>query len=224
MKKEIRTADPERGIVQITTYDERWYARETKNPNTGLPTIAFVPSVTWIAGHYPKGIQFYKWLADKGWDEAEAIKAAAGDKGSMVHKAIADLVSGHEIRMDAKYLNPSTGQEAELSVQEYEALMSFKESFDQEQPEVLQSEHVVFQDVHGYAGTVDLKLRMKDGLVWIVDVKTSQSIWPEYELRRRACGRKALRLRRCDRGAQLSGQADVSDARALGATSPQARH
>jgi hypothetical protein len=39
-----------------------------------------VPSVTWISGFWPKGIGFYKWLADKGWDEAEAAKQAAGDK------------------------------------------------------------------------------------------------------------------------------------------------
>jgi hypothetical protein len=69
-----------RGIVQITTYDERWYAHEVKDPITGIPFIKFVPSVTWIAESYPKGIGFYRWLADKGWDEAEAIKEAAGDK------------------------------------------------------------------------------------------------------------------------------------------------
>ena len=33
-----------------------------------------------IAGHYPKGIAFYKWLAEKGWDESQALKSAAGDK------------------------------------------------------------------------------------------------------------------------------------------------
>jgi hypothetical protein len=72
MKKLIRNVDEKRGIVQITTYDERWYAHEVKDPITGIPTVIFVPSVTWVAESYPKGIGFYKWLADKGWDEAEA--------------------------------------------------------------------------------------------------------------------------------------------------------
>jgi hypothetical protein len=99
MKKDIINKDKERGIVQITTFDERWYARPTEDPITKLPRFEFVPSVTWIADHYPKGVGFYKWLANKGWDEAEAIKSAAGDKGSKVHLAIADLIRGLEAPM-----------------------------------------------------------------------------------------------------------------------------
>jgi len=44
MKKEIR--EVKKGIVQITCYDERWYAKETKDKKTGLPKYEFVPSVT----------------------------------------------------------------------------------------------------------------------------------------------------------------------------------
>ena len=54
MKIQIRKVNEEKGVVQITTTDERWYEKDG----------VFVPSVTWIAGHYPKGVQFYKWLAD----------------------------------------------------------------------------------------------------------------------------------------------------------------
>ena len=60
-----------KGIVQITTVDERWYLKKDK----------FVPSSTWIANYYPKGIGFNKWLASKGWDRAEALKQEAGEKG-----------------------------------------------------------------------------------------------------------------------------------------------
>jgi hypothetical protein len=63
MKKLIRDVDEKKGIVQITTYDERWYAHEVKDPITGIPFIKFVPSVTWVAESYPKGIGFYRWLA-----------------------------------------------------------------------------------------------------------------------------------------------------------------
>lgn len=88
MKKIIRITDEKRGIVQVTTSDERWYLKPSTDPVTELPVYKPVPSSTWIAEHWPKGIGFYRWLADKGWDEAEAIKAAAGDKGSAVHNAI----------------------------------------------------------------------------------------------------------------------------------------
>ncbi|KKK47059.1 hypothetical protein LCGC14_3158980, partial [marine sediment metagenome] len=46
MKKLIREVS--NNMVQITTVDERWYARPVKIPETGLPSYEFVPSVTWI--------------------------------------------------------------------------------------------------------------------------------------------------------------------------------
>ena len=181
MTKEIRTVDAERGIMQITTFDERWYARPVQDPETGIPRYDFVPSVTWVAGHYPKGIGFYKWLASHGWDEAEEIKHAAGDKGSKVHFAINSLVEGNKLAMDAKFLNPSTGMQEALSVAEWEALMSFVDWFGRNKPEVIRSEYVIWNKEHGYAGTVDLKCRM-EGAIWAVDYKTSAAIWPAYEL------------------------------------------
>ena len=112
MKKIIRTVDEARGILQVTTVDERWYVRSITDGSTGLPQYLYVPSVTWVAGHYPKGIEFYKWLASKGWDEAQAIKNAAGDKGSKVHYAITALLTGQKVDWrEAKFLNPSTEQE-----------------------------------------------------------------------------------------------------------------
>ncbi len=181
MKKEIRELDKKNGIVQITTYDERWYARPIKHKKSGVPTYEYLPSVTWIASYYPKGIPFYKWLANKGWDEAEAIKQAAGDKGSKVHYAIEDLLKGYPVRMDAKYINPTTGQEEELTLQEYECLMSFAKWFEATKPEIISRELIVFNDQHGYAGMVDF-VCMIDGQLYVIDFKTGQYIWPEYKI------------------------------------------
>ena len=181
MKKEIREVDKARGIVQITTFDERWYWKAVEDRNIPSVKNLFVPSVTWIAGHYPKGIAFYKWLADKGWDEAEAIKKAAAEKGSKIHQAIDDLIHGKEIAMDAHYQNKSTGQLEDLSVQEYEAILSFADWYNETKPEILASEYVVFNDEYGYAGTVDIKCKI-GGKTYIIDLKSGQYIWPEYEL------------------------------------------
>jgi hypothetical protein len=171
MKIIEKKVNVETKMVQLTTTDERWYKIGNQ----------FVPSVTWIAGFYPKGVQFYKWLADKGWDEAEAIKQAAGDKGSKVHKACEDILLGHEVKMNDKYLNPSTEQQEELTVQEYECLMSFVEWLKVTNPEVIKTEYTVWNQEHNYAGTIDMKLKI-NGEPWLVDLKTSLSIWPEYEL------------------------------------------
>ena len=190
MKKEIKVVDEAKGIAQITTTDERWYTKMGLNDGTGLPEMKFVPSVTWIAGHYPKGIGFYKWLAEKGWDESEAIKQAAGNKGSKVHQAIEQYLKGERIGMSDVFTNKETGKGEELTVEEYNCIVSFAnwfKSWDIE-PEVLAQEVTVFNDKEGYAGTVDLIIRTKNPLapqatqIWLIDNKTSQYVWPEYEI------------------------------------------
>jgi len=177
--KEIRTVDKEKGILQVTTVSERWYVRDMVDPETGLPKYEFVPSVTWICEHYPKGIAYHKWLASKGWDEAEAIKNSAGDKGSRVHYAIRDLIEGKTVAIDAKYKSSSNEEPKELSLEEYECVMSFADWFKETKPEFADCEFTVFGE--GYAGTVDLLCSI-GGEKFLVDFKTSQSIWPSHRL------------------------------------------
>jgi len=198
MKKEIRTVDEERGIIQVTTTDERWYVKETENKKTGLPEYKFVPSATWICSYYPKGIQFYQWLASKGWDESQAIKESAGARGSKIHKAIEVLLQGETIEMNSRFVNPKTGELEELTVDEYEAICSFYDWYIETNPEIISSEIVVWNDEHNYAGTVDLVLNIQDKKTnevetWIVDIKSGQSIWKEYELQI-SCYKHALKL------------------------------
>ena len=81
MKKIIKDVDEKRGIVQATIADERWYFKDGKDPQTGNPIMTAVPSVTWIGSFYPKGVQYYKWLAEHGWDESQVIMREAGEKG-----------------------------------------------------------------------------------------------------------------------------------------------
>ena len=181
MQKIIKLVDEKRGIMQCTFYDERWYARPSQNEVSGMPEYKFVPSVTWIAGHYPKGIGFYKWLADKGWDEAEAIKSAAGDKGSKVHLAISAILAGEEVRVDSKFINPSSGQSEELTPEEVECIKSFIDWRDAVKPESIAWDVVVYSDKEGYAGSIDYICRI-EGQLYIIDFKTSQSIWREMEM------------------------------------------
>lgn len=173
MKIEIKEVNKEKGILQVTTTDERWYIKETDGKRV------FVPSVTWICDYYPKGIAFYKWLANKGWDEAETIKMAAADKGSKVHQAIGLLLDGQEITYQTPLTNPDTKQLEEVTLEEYEAIMSFADWFKKVKPKILNKDFVVWGD--GYAGMVDLFCEI-DGKGYIVDFKTSQYIWPSHTL------------------------------------------
>lgn len=171
------------GVIQITTLDERWYEKEG----------VFNPSVSWIAGYYPKGIGFYKWLADKGWDEAEAIKVAAGERGSKVHKACEALLLGNIVKMDDKFTN-GDGEPSEITVQEYECAMYFKDWWEDltatKKVELVSTEQTLWANAmpgekYGYAGTTDIELLI-DGESWIVDIKTSKQIWIEHELQQSA--------------------------------------
>jgi hypothetical protein len=185
MKKIIRDVDPKRGICQITVSDERWYTKPSKDPQTGIPTIKAVPSVTWIADYWPNKF-LENWRAEKGIDEAEAIKRAAGEKGSAVHKAIEMILSGQEFRIDTKVpdISKSTEQEAALRDLTYEELVcvqSFIQWRDEVKPEVLATETTVFSDTHNYAGTVDFVCRI-DGVPYVIDFKTSKQVSRAHEL------------------------------------------
>ena len=191
MKKVIKDVDDKKGVVQVTIADERWYIRDVTNPITGIPEFKFVPSATWIASCYPKGIGYFKWLAEKGWDEAEAIKQAAGDKGTKVHKAIEAVMRGEEVRIDSKFINPSTDREEELTLDECDCILSFiawrKEMETEYVFETVVYETVLWSDQHNVAGTVDwiVKLTNKEtGEVkfYLIDFKTSQYIWKSHEI------------------------------------------
>lgn len=169
-RKEIKLQDG-REIVQITTEDERWY----KIGET------YVPSTTWICSYYPKGVAFMRWLADHGWDDAEAIKQAAAEKGSKVHQAITDIVNGKEVRHDSKFINHDKGVEEELSAVEYGAVNDFVEWANEAKPTLIAADYTLCNEKYGYAGTVDLKMKIGNEL-WIIDLKTSQDVYPSHEL------------------------------------------
>lgn len=170
MKIESRIVDEKRGLVQITSTDERWYQMDT----------TFVPSVTWILNSYPKGVQFYQWLASKGWDEAELIKSEAGDRGNKIHNAISDILAGYEVKIDSKFRN-SKGDFEELTGDECEAILSFITWYNEVKPETIAYDFTCYSEKHGYAGTLDYLCRIGEE-VYLVDFKTGQNVWDTYAL------------------------------------------
>lgn len=185
MKRTYTIIDEARGLARITTDDERFYIREVADEITGVKSHIYRPSVTWIANYVPKGVGFYKWLAEHGWDESEAIKQERGKYGSRVHKAIELLIQGEEVRMDTQIPDPETQELNALTVEEYTALISFKEWWtefnnDHDSVEVVEVEHTLWPDSEVFAGSIDLLL-LVDGEYWIIDFKTSQNIWLSHE-------------------------------------------
>ena len=178
-------------IVQITTADERWYAKEAKIEDIESPEIIWVPSVTWIKSYYYMSPYLVKWIADKGLTESEKIKKEAGLKGDKIHQATEDVDKGLKIKIDAKYLNKENGEMEELTVEEYEAILSYRNYIDDEQPELLANEMTVFakeDSEEQYAGTLDRIFAIgfvedKDvRQIYIVDIKSGQSVWKDMSI------------------------------------------
>ncbi|MBK7546187.1 MAG: hypothetical protein IPI56_10685 [Elusimicrobia bacterium] len=174
MKKEIVDIDPARGVFRVTTDNERFYIRPSKNKTTGLPDYEYAPSVTYITSFYPKGPQLTKWIAEQGGTK-QRRKTDAGARGSRIHAAVAALVGGGTVTPDMKF------DGVELAVDEYAAVLNFRDWFEATRPEVLGSEFLIWNDEHNYAGTVDLKVKI-NGEVWVIDLKSSKSVYPEYAL------------------------------------------
>lgn len=196
MQKIIKEVDQARGLMQVTVADERWYLKPSKDPVSGIPTYLGVPSVTWVASFYPKGIEFYKWLAETGWDEAQALKKAAGDKGSVVHLAIDMILSGMEFRIDTKVTDKSRSTPEETYEREltYEELLCVKSFCDWKAEmekdyiiETIVNEHVLFSELHNVAGTIDWLVKLThrvtgEIMYYLIDFKTSKYIWMEQRI------------------------------------------
>lgn len=164
--KEIKDSN----TIQCTTTDERWYL----HPGTKL----WIPSSTWICSYVPSK-DLAIWMAKKGWDESELIKQEAGAKGSRVHKGIESLIAGNEVRHNECFTD-GNGDLKELSVEEYEAIISFKQWCDEVKPKFLTSEKTVFNMALNYAGTLDCIAEI-DESKYLIDFKTSAEVYPSYK-------------------------------------------
>jgi hypothetical protein len=150
---------------QLTFVDARFY--EVNN--------IFVPSVSTILSAYPKDASFYKWLKEVGHD-ADAIRDAAGDRGSTVHKLTEIVDEGNEVSL----LDEPTGT-LKYKLDEWAMLARYVE-FRQRFPlKVIASELQLISPQLGDAGTLDRYIEM-DGKRLIIDIKTSNSLWPHYWL------------------------------------------
>ena len=167
----IETKKIKGDIVQITTTDERWYFK-------GDDLEPYVSS-TWISSYVPSK-ELAIWMAKKGWDEAELIKQEAGARGSRVHKACEVLGLGGEVHHNDVF-SDGEGNNAELTADEYEAILSFYSWCKEVKPNFIATEKTVFNDEHRYAGTLDAICEI-DGKVWLIDYKTSANIYLSHEV------------------------------------------
>jgi hypothetical protein len=155
--------DQDKGRIEFI--DTRFYA----TPNGG-----YVPSVTTILEAYPKDASYFKWLKEVGGD-ADAIRDEAGRRGSLVHELTERYDSGEEVSYVDEYGRPKYKM---LEWSMFERYVDFSVTH---QPNIEMIElHMVSKQL-GYAGTLD-RIMSIDGKRYLVDIKTSGSIYPSYWL------------------------------------------
>ena len=152
-------------LKQINFLDRRVYKR-----GEGV----YYPSVTTILQYMPKNKFFESWLKDVGHN-ADLIMRRAGKEGTQVHEAAEKLVEGEEISWMDDYGN------AKYSQIVWEMILKFAEFWKEYKPELISSEQFVWSDKYKYAGTADIVCKIK-GEVWLLDLKTSNSIHKSYDL------------------------------------------
>jgi len=67
------------------------------------------------------------------------------------------------------------------SLDVWKMILKFADFWKQVKPELIATEYHLFSDEHQYAGTTDIICRI-DGKIWLIDIKTSNSIHTSYNL------------------------------------------
>jgi hypothetical protein len=150
---------------QLTFLDSRWYTTEGGG---------YVPSVTTILECYPKSASFYEWLKKNG-EESDTIRDEAGRRGSIVHGLTEQFDNGEEVSlMDSEgYIGYKL---SEWSM--FEKYVEFRRRFPFT---ILETEMNIVSEILGFAGTLDRVIEF-EGRKILVDIKTSNTIYPSYWL------------------------------------------
>lgn len=149
---------------QINILDSRFYRRNEK----------YYPSVTSVLNYFPKNKFFHEWLKDVGHN-SDIIASKASAEGTQVHNVVDRFLNGEEIQWIDEYGH------AIYSLEVWKMILKFAEFWNTHKPELIATEYHLFSDNHEYAGTADLIVRLNNQ-VWLLDVKTSNSLHTSYDL------------------------------------------
>lgn len=130
--------------------------------------------MTTVLESWPKGYGFTQWLKDLGHNADEVVKRA-GEQGSNVHNLIDLYIKGNEVSWVDASGNPK------WTLDEWQMFLKFVEFWETHKPEVITNEESVVVTELSIGGTIDLVCRI-NGVVWLIDFKTSNAIHTSYEL------------------------------------------
>ena len=148
-----RIVEYKEGDKQVNVLDSRFYRRDDK----------YYPSVTSILNYFPKNQFFHSWLKDVGHN-SDIIANKAAAEGTATHTAIESFLQGEEVRWIDEH------GKAQYSLDVWKMILKFVEFWNTYKPELISTEYHLFSDVHEYAGTADLVVRM-NGKLWYLILK-----------------------------------------------------
>jgi hypothetical protein len=163
-KSVTRILNVDQESKRVNILDRRYYQRNGK----------YYPSVTSILQFMPKNKFFENWLKDVGHN-ADIIARKAADEGTQVHEAAENYLKGDKI----SWINENGNSNYSLEV--WKMILRFHDFWSTHKPTLIESEIHLFSDIYQYAGTCDLIVEM-NGEIWILDIKTSNSLHTSYDL------------------------------------------
>lgn len=108
--------------------------------------------------------------ADEVIGKVYGTRNKAADVGKTIHSLIHSLIENKNIDVEG----------LPKEIEGYaRAFLGF---YYEHRPKFLKTEQTVYSIDWGFAGTLDLIMAMKDGSVWVVDIKTGKGIYREFEL------------------------------------------
>lgn len=160
-----------------------------------------LPSATTVCGAFPKPF-LVPWAAKMGakavlddperYNTAEkaaaavsGIKEAAAERGKIVHAVVEAWAKGADLDT---YVVPDEYQGYKRAIAGFVRTCG---------PTPLHVEVIVYNLTHGYAGQADLIAKI-GGEVWLLDFKTSKTVYPDYRLQLAAYKNAEFMLRRDD--------------------------
>lgn len=157
--------------MTYNNYDKMNYKDEEHFKNaTGydIKDLGWVPRVTSIVGIKAKPALYRFYASLSSFNEGEKIKEISAAEGTLVHETIQNILIGKAMDIDP---NIKPAIEA--------ALKFIEEKNIQILPEFIEKRVINKKEL--YAGTIDA-LAIIDGKLGVLDIKTSQSIYRDYDL------------------------------------------
>ena len=175
------TSDPD--IFRYIDLNGDWTHYHIKSKNQYVPAVNHILKIG-----FPKGIAFYNYLLSVSKEESQKILESAGEKGSRVHDVIKNLIEGHKVTYGSLYPNSLTGRPEVLTLEEWQALLSYQSFCEAYKPEVIMFENSVATDQ--FAGTIDFvgmvtindKKAGPKKVKVLLDWKTSGAVYDDYKL------------------------------------------